>query len=111
MSITKATLRNNVLEHLGVLASGETANAADSATVEAMIDGVHAEMVTQEVAFWETSAIPDEVKLPLRDIVAKRAAKTFGATPNEAEEIMGWRSIRALTALKAGSEPVKATYY
>jgi hypothetical protein len=76
--IAKAALRNRVLEHLGVLAAGETAASADQTWVDEAIDAVHERLRKFGLAPFATSAIPSWAQIPLRDVVAGDVAQSYG---------------------------------
>jgi hypothetical protein len=76
--IAKAALRNRVLEHLGVLAAGETAATVDQAWVDEAIDAAHDRLRKFGLVPFATSAIPSWAQIPLRDIVAGDVASSYG---------------------------------
>lgn len=76
--IAKAALRNRVLEHLGVLAAGETAATADQTWVDEAIDAVHERLRKLGRVPFATSAIPSWAQIPLRDVVAGDVAQSYG---------------------------------
>lgn len=78
--ITKATLRNRVLRHIGVLAAGETASSEDASVVDDAIETAFEELDkygTVESGFTSNN-IPDWAQEPLRDRVAFQVAPAFG---------------------------------
>lgn len=77
-SLTKAELRNRVLEHLGVKAASQSASAADGQLVDEAIDAAHARLRKYGLAPFATSAIPEWAQIPLRDYVAGDVAQAFG---------------------------------
>lgn len=81
--ITKADLRNRVLQHLGVLAAGETASGHDAnhvdAIIEAFIDGELAKAGELEGTF-NSDAIPAWAQNPLRDVICFKVAPDFGVS-------------------------------
>jgi hypothetical protein len=116
MATTKNDMRDLVLQHLGVFEVGEAATADDAAIVESTIDGVFEEMVAQELAYWETTDFPDEIKMPFRDAVAARLGGTFHLPLAQmqflkSEGAQGWRDVRRHAANRPKSDSVKAVYY
>lgn len=76
--IAKAALRNRVLEHLGVLAAGETAALSDQALVDEAIDAAHSRLRKFGLVPFATSAVPDWAQIQLRDVVAGDVAQAYG---------------------------------
>jgi hypothetical protein len=83
--IAKAALRNRVLEHLGVLAAGETAASADQTLVDEAIDAAHDTLRSPGLVPFPTSAIPSWAQLPLRDWVAAAVGRSYGKSWSDAE--------------------------
>lgn len=75
---TKAQLADMVLEHLGVLATGQSATEEDASKVETAIDGAWAILRKPGLVPFATSAIPEWAQFPLRDFVAGLVGKDFG---------------------------------
>ncbi len=76
--IAKAAMRNRVLEHLGVLAAGETAATVDQTWVDEAIDSVHDRMRKFGLAPYPTSAFPSWAQIPFRDVVSGDVAQSYG---------------------------------
>ncbi len=89
MASTKAQVRNDVLEELGVLGAGETASAEDATAVERRIDQVHAELDNLGLVAWPISAVPDNIVMGYVNIVAERSKNTFGVSPEKKNELVG----------------------
>ena len=113
---TKADVATLALQHLGVLAAGETASAEDAALVEDIVDGVHEGLVGKGLADWDVDDVPDAVKLAVRNIVAYQSAESFtigsmrvAALRNEAFEAE--REIRRQQQTTPTDEPVRAVYF
>ena len=56
--MTKAELRNHILQQLGVIGAGETASAEDATLMETLIDNCQDELDQLEIALWTTADIP-----------------------------------------------------
>ena len=76
--LTKAEIRNRVLEHLGVLAAGQGASAEDAALVDEAIDSAHERLRKFGLVPFATSAVPPWAQIPLRDYVAGDVGHAFG---------------------------------
>ncbi len=76
--IAKAALRNRVLQHLGVLAAGETAATVDQELVDEAIDAAHDRLRKLGYAPFAVGAVPSWAQVPLRDIVAGDIAPSYG---------------------------------
>jgi len=116
MALTKADLRNAVMTRMGVLAAGETANAADAALVDQAIEDVHESLIQKGLADWVTSAIPNVMKRPLIALVKYEVADDFsipeariGRWAVEARGMFG--DIRALMSETQKGVPTKAEYF
>lgn len=75
--LTKAALRNRVLQHIGFLAAGQSPSAEDAALVEEAIDASWAELRKLGLAPFPTSAIPDWAQVGLRDHAAAVVKPSF----------------------------------
>lgn len=78
--IAKAALRNRVLEHLSVIAAGQTPATADQTLVDEAIDAAWSRLsaIGNNLVPFPTSAIPDWAQKQLRDIVAYDVAPAYG---------------------------------
>ena len=76
--IDKVALRNRVLQHLGVIAAGETPASADVTLVEEAIDAAHDDLRAKRLVPFPTSAIPPYAQLPMRDWVAAAVGVSYG---------------------------------
>jgi len=103
-ALTKAELRNRVLQHLGVLGSGQSAQAADAALVDEAIDAAHSTLSKQALVPFAISAVPEWAQVPLRDYVAGDVAQSFGYTGARFVELKSGQSAgeRALSKQVAG---------
>lgn len=77
-NLTKAQLRNRVLQHLGVLAAGQSATAEDADLVDEAIDAAWAKLRKFGLMPFATSAIPEWAQQGLRDYVAAEVSPSFG---------------------------------
>lgn len=114
--ITKATLRRKVLEHLIVIAAGETPATADQTLVDDAIDAAHERLRKFGLAPFETSAIPSWAQMQLRDIVAADVAQTFGKSGQTLIEYKAAAEIgeRELARQLAGHKhpiPIEVEYF
>jgi hypothetical protein len=113
--ITKAALRNRVLEHLGVLAAGETPATVDQTYVEEIIDAAHEELRKVGTALFATGAIPSWAQIGLRNWVVAECGPTYGKPWSQAEveqrkaqaELQLARQARS----KKNGRPTKAYFY
>ncbi len=94
-TVTKSTLAARVMQHLGVLAAGQSAASRDSDLVQESIDTVHDQLGVEGKAPFVTSAIPEWAQGPLRDIVAYEMAGTFGVTSPQRLQILAANERRA----------------
>jgi hypothetical protein len=114
--LSKAALGVRVLEHLGVLAAGETAASADTTWVAEAIDAAHERLRRYGVVPFATSAIPSWAQIGLRDVVAGDMAQSYGVTGQRLAEfkVAGKEAEKELGRQVAGyrhKTPIKARYY
>ena len=117
MAYTKADLRNQVLEKLGILEAGETASAEDTVLVETRYDQVYDLLFNAEVASWtDHTDIPEHAMLPMTYLVAAECIDEYDIQEPRLSRILAIAS-RAENALirqeapRYRSEPTKADYY
>jgi hypothetical protein len=77
-NLTKAELRTRVLQHLGVLAVGQSASAEDAELVDESIDAAHDRLRKFGLVPFATSAIPTWAQTQLRNYVAGDVFRSFG---------------------------------
>lgn len=109
MAVTKQEMRNKVLRTLKLLPTGQDADAEDVVIVEDTIDAAQAFLVSEGVAYWETSAIPEGVAIGFRDYVAAMAAPELPGSELVVDGRAGLRDMRRFIA-KANTQ-IKAVYY
>jgi len=113
MALTKAQMRDKVLRILGRLPENQIAQAWESDIVEDTIDQVQAFLESEELAFWETSAIPDGVVQGYSRYVAGQVAPELMGAEQAVQYVglsdLGMRAIRRFCATADG--PVTAVYY
>lgn len=115
-AIAKAALRNRILEHLGVLAAGETAATVDQTWVDEAIDAAHERLRKFGLVPFATSAIPSWAQIPLRDVVAGDVAQSYGMSAQRLLEfkqaaIVGERELARQVAGMKHPLRVKAEYF
>lgn len=105
--IAKAALRNRVLEHLGVLAAGETAATADQTLVDELIDAAHERLRKFGLVPFATSAIPSWAQTHLKEIVARDAGPAYGMSGQRLLELesAAVAAERELARQVAGAKP------
>jgi hypothetical protein len=114
--LTKAQLRNRVLQHLGVLGAGQTANAEDADLVDEAIDAAHERLRKLGLVPFATSAVPPWAQIPLRDFVAGDVAQAFGMSGQRLAEFKrtgdeGERELRRQVAGFRHPMPIVADYF
>ena len=106
-----------VLQHLVVLAVGQTATAEDVALVSRAVDSAHDRLNKMGLTPFSVELIPSWAQIPLRDFVAVDVSPSYGREvqrmPDGTSPIQTQAKIELHTQI-AGykhSKPVKATYY
>jgi hypothetical protein len=114
--LTKAQLSARVLEHLGVKAATQGANAADDIFVQEAIDAAHDRLRKFGIVPFATSAIPAWAQIQMRDYVAGDVAQAFGLGAERLSEFKGFAQTaeRELARQIAGhrdDNPIQTDYY
>lgn len=115
---TKAGLRNRVLRHVGRLEVGDVAEDAEADIVEATLVAFYNEMnLIGHGAGWSDTSIPQEIVIPVRDIVAadcagelqledQQQAVLLAAKPEAERRFFAQQSVTADI-----NEPLATDYY
>lgn len=117
MSRTRADLRREVLEILGVLASGQDVEAEDADTIDSRITSVLPMLSALGVVYvGDEEEFDDEYFLPIAQIVAEKTCVPFGIVGGRKQEIerdanKARFELRRMTAAVPSSEPVRSEYY
>lgn len=85
---TKSTLAARVLEDLGVVGEGQSATGEQSNRVQEVIDSVYRRLRPKHLCPFALTAIPEWAQVPLRDVVAWKAAPRFGYAGARLQERM-----------------------
>lgn len=111
--LTKAQLSTRVLEHLGILAAGESASTADDARVQEAIDSAYERLRKLGLVPFATSAVPPWAQVALRDYVAGDIAESFGLRDPKwkAMQSLAERDLRRQTAGFRHPIPIRADYF
>ena len=107
--MTKAELRDHILQQLGVLGAGESATADDAQLVETVIDNCQDELEQLEVALWPVDDVPGYA-IESFVLYCKASLQAFGQEYDPSLKALGLRQLRYLTADRR-SGVGKATYY
>ena len=111
-TLTKAEIRDRVLEHLGVLGAGQSASAEDAAVVEEAIDAAHDQLRKFGLAPYATTAVPEWAQPLLRDYVAGIVGHAFGfGDAHLGGKALAEREMARQVALQKFPLRVKAQYY
>lgn len=116
MPRNETELATKVLDQLGVIGAGQSAEAADVAIVIEAYQSKYAELEGNglELVYWEREVIPDAIYLILRDLIALEVRGDFGqpvsAMEREAEETAILKRLRRHNGRPATGLPVVAEY-
>lgn len=111
---TKADVRNQALEELGVLAAGEDASAEDAVLVEARIDRLHEEYVDNGLVAFVLTSIPAAAVDPFAILVAASCWRAYNGEEGlvQAEQKAGAARRRlARMAQRSANETIAADYF
>ncbi len=117
MPKNETELATEVLDHLGVIGAGQSAEAADVVKVIAAYASKYDELEGNglELVYWERDAIPDAIFLIVRDLVALEVQNAFGqtipASQKELEEMVILKRLRRHTGRGATGLPVVSEYF
>lgn len=116
MAKTETELAMKVLDTLGVIGAGQSAEAADIDLVIEAYRSKYAELEGNglEQVYWDANEIPDAIYLILRDLIALEVRGDFGqplsAMEREAEETAILKRLRRHNGRSATGLPVIAEY-
>jgi hypothetical protein len=117
MAKTETELATKVLDTLGVIGAGQSAEAADIDLVIEAYRSKYAELDGNglELVYWDPNEIPDAIYLILRDLIALEVRGDFGqplsAMEREAEETAILKRLRRHNGRAATGLPVIAEYF
>lgn len=74
MPLTKAQMRDRVLQFVRLKPEGNPAEAEHAQIVENVIDAEQAFLESEGLAYWEVTALPDGIVNAFRGYIAARAA-------------------------------------
>lgn len=110
---TKAEVRNQALQLLGVLRIGQSATAQDTTEIETAYDEIYLDLKKEGLATWAaTGEVPDELSPYVSGLVALSRNVTYGISQERYQRLilttgpdgnMAKREIRRLTTPKAES--------
>jgi hypothetical protein len=105
MSKTQEELINRALEELGVLASGQTASAEDSAVIRNAISPVMSDLATRDIYTWgDPDVFEDDAFDHLGVILANARARVFGQQQDEQVRVLAESRLKQLRpAITSGS--------
>lgn len=113
MAITRSSnqLAVNVLDDLGLTASGESPAPADVQYVVQRYEDLLAEIDDQDMVYWDKDSIPIVIFEPLTKLVSLSVGTSFGV-PSLAENLemarqLFMRRIRRHTSRKSSGLPVE----
>jgi hypothetical protein len=115
-TLTKAEIRNRVLQRMRVLGQGQTASAEEAAHVDQHIDLLHNELEARGLArigtlTWTVDTIPDYVAEAYTAMAAFRASPLFGRQTTYDEYTFGENLLRRVATAPVDEDPIEATYY
>lgn len=117
MPKNETQLATEVLDYLGAIGAGQSADAGDITLVIDAYRGKYAELDGNglEQVYWERDEIPDAIYLILRDLIALEVRGYFGqplsAMEREAEETAILKRLRRHNGRGATGLPVVAEYF
>ncbi len=117
MAKTSTELATAILEHLGVIGTGQSAEAGDLDMVVRAYQAKCAELEAPglEYLYWELEEIPDAIFLILRDLVTLEVQNAFGqpitAADKDALETIILKRLRRHVGGVATGQPAMSEYF
>lgn len=113
MDITKTRdqLVDRALEKLGVVGSGQSAEAEDQARVDSVVDATLGDLAARRIIYVANEdAIPVEWFEWLADLLADNVAEDFGRVRDATKRLYAESMLRNLVAGMPTYEPLKVEY-
>jgi len=112
---TAATLRNRVLERLGVKGRGQSAAAEDAQAVDDLWVSLYEQLLAEEHAPFTSGAVPEWAQQPLVKMLAGEAAPLFGFHGERLVEHAvaaneGRTQLQRQTTGKKGRTPIRGNF-
>lgn len=112
----RVTLRERILQHLGVVGAGQVPSSEDAEIVDEAIDIAFAKLRKMNLAPFAVDAVPEWAQDSMRDYVSYMVAGTFGVGPQKTaqlyqEQQLALASLRLQVASSLSAEPVRTWYY
>lgn len=115
MAKTKAQLREGVLRYLGRISEGRSPNAYQTQVTDIAIDTAQSMLETDGLAYWETSAIPDDVFQPMKVYVASFLAPELLAAQEASPYVLArdraLNEIRSMVSTAVAPAPQAHRYF
>lgn len=96
---TKAEVRNQALNLLGVLMIGQSAQSQDATEIETAYDEVYADLKAEGLATWASTAeVPDKIAPHVVSLVALSRSETYGISDSRYQRILNRAGTNGMTA-------------
>lgn len=83
-NLTRAQIADRALERVGAKPSGQAGSAEDTKLAKETVDSIFEQLEAEELAPFETTAVPPWAQAPLIKLVAGELMPYFGFTEQEA---------------------------
>lgn len=111
MSKTAAQLAKQVMRELIRIDAVEEPSAEDNDYVQELSESYHETLNTLKInVTWDHSEIPDKVFLPLANVLADVASRSFGVKVDKEDAAMRLRTLKAAAANPYLGTPVRAEF-
>lgn len=112
MTKTREDLVLGALHELGVVASGQVAEAEDAQTVDALVEPMFANLATREVWQWgDPDVIDEDAFIHLAKWLANSVSRPFGAQPDEKIRLLAEQNLRELKPIFLSGQPQHTQYF
>lgn len=115
LTVTTTVLAEAVLRELGVIDATESPDSIDETYVTTAYSRKFYELRDRDLAYWNETAIPQEIFLTVRDLVMNEVRGAFGepmsAADKDAQESIILRQLRRHTQRRASGHVVEGQFY
>lgn len=96
---TKAEVRNQALQLLGVLQIGQSAQAQDATEIETAYDEIYADLKDEGLATWAAAGeVPEKATPHVVSLVALSRADTYGISDSRYQRILARAGLNGVIA-------------
>ncbi len=112
MTKTRNELVNRALKELGVVGSGQTAEAEDFDEIDDAVEPVMSDLATRDIWVWgNPDEYDDDAFDHLAVLLANARARAFGVQPDEQKRLLAEARLRGLKPTLLSGQPQPIEYF